>query len=230
MSKIFTTGDLHGEIDIHKLNSTNWAIGNTLTKDDYLIVCGDFGLIWDRPEHLSSEEKYWREWLNEKPWTTLFVDGNHENHKRLMTYPVIEKFGGKVHQIEDSIFHLIRGEYYTINEKTFWVMGGATSIDKIYRIPDVTWWEEEIPSYDEMLHGVDTFNEHNNKVDYILSHCAPSDYLNDICLGYQPDEVTQYLNFILHNMEFKKWYCGHYHINKTIDKLNIVYDLIVPLT
>lgn len=206
-------------------------MGKTLTKDDYLIICGDFGLIWDQADRVSEEEEYWLDWLNSRPWTTLFVDGNHENHPRINTYPVIEKFGGKVHQIDTSIFHLIRGEYYTIEDKTFWVMGGATSIDRLYRIEGRTWWKEEAPSYDEMLHGVDTFNAHNNKVDYILTHCAPSNYLDDICLGYQSDEVTQYLDFIYNNFEFKKWYCGHYHINKTIDKrFNVVYDLIVPLT
>lgn len=70
-NKIFITGDLHGSINISKLNSENFIEGKNLTKDDYVIVCGDFGLIWNN----NGEDCWWRNWLNDKPWTTLFVDG-----------------------------------------------------------------------------------------------------------------------------------------------------------
>lgn len=70
---IFITGDLHGTKEIHKLDKKNFPIGESLTKNDYLIILGDFGLIWNN----SKEEIYWRDWLNNKPWTTLFIDGNH---------------------------------------------------------------------------------------------------------------------------------------------------------
>lgn len=42
---IFITGDVHGEIDIHKLNTKNFPIQRELTKDDYVMVAGDFGLV-----------------------------------------------------------------------------------------------------------------------------------------------------------------------------------------
>ena len=70
---IFITGDIHGSIDIHKLNAGSFTVQNTLSRSDYLIICGDFGLVWDN----SKEEKYWRKWLDDKPWTTLWIDGNH---------------------------------------------------------------------------------------------------------------------------------------------------------
>ena len=96
---IFVTGDTHGEIDISKLNTKNFPIQRELTKDDYVIVTGDFGLVWDG----SKADRHWQQWLNEKPFTTLFVDGNHENHELLQQYPVTEWNGGKVHQIQPSI-------------------------------------------------------------------------------------------------------------------------------
>ena len=52
-------------------------------------------------------------WLSEKPWTTLFVDGNHENFDRLKNYPITEEWGGKVQKIYDKVYHLMRGEIYT---------------------------------------------------------------------------------------------------------------------
>lgn len=36
----------------------------------------------------SNEEKYWLDWLGDRPWTTLFVDGNHECFPHLAELPV----------------------------------------------------------------------------------------------------------------------------------------------
>ena len=147
---IYVTGDTHAHIDIQKLNTKRFPEQKNLTKDDYLIVCGDFGLVWDE----SPEERYWRLWLDKKNFTVLWVDGNHENFELLKEFPVINKFGGKVQKISDSIFHLMRGEIYTIEGKTLFCMGGASSIDKELRVPNKSWWEEEIPSSSELNYGL----------------------------------------------------------------------------
>ena len=81
--KIYAVGDTHGDIDLYKLNSKFFREGKKLTKDDYVIICGDFGSgfpviancdfggVWDKGEY----DKYIQNWYNERPWTTLFVDG-----------------------------------------------------------------------------------------------------------------------------------------------------------
>ena len=46
----------------------------------------------------------------------------------------------------------MRGEYYEIQGKTFWVMGGACSHDLEYRTPNKDWWTREIPSKQEFEH------------------------------------------------------------------------------
>lgn len=71
---IFVTGDIHGTHSIEKLNTINFPEQKTMTKNDYVIILGDFGLIWNG----SKEEEYWLNWLNNKNFTTLFIDGNHE--------------------------------------------------------------------------------------------------------------------------------------------------------
>ena len=109
---IYITGDTHGEIDISKLASKNFPRGNSLTKDDYVIICGDFGFIWNSKE--DNTERYWMKWFQNKPWTTLFIDGNHERFTRLNNYPVSEWHGGKVHKINDSVIHLMRGQVFNI--------------------------------------------------------------------------------------------------------------------
>lgn len=72
MGRLFVSGDLHGSHDIRKLNNKNFPQHNMLTKSDYVIVCGDFGLVWDN----SPEEKKWQQWLDDRNFTTLFVVGN----------------------------------------------------------------------------------------------------------------------------------------------------------
>lgn len=68
---IYITGDTHGALSMNRLNSDNFPQGKELTKDDYVIICGDFGLVWNN----NGEDYWWRRWLDNKPWTTLFVDG-----------------------------------------------------------------------------------------------------------------------------------------------------------
>lgn len=69
---VFVTGDLHGGLDIQKLR--DWEAGERLTRSDFLIVAGDFGYPWD----FSPEECEEVAWLESRPYTLLFVDGNHE--------------------------------------------------------------------------------------------------------------------------------------------------------
>ena len=42
---IFVTGDTHGSIDVHKLNHRNFNYDG-MTRNDYIIIAGDFGFIW----------------------------------------------------------------------------------------------------------------------------------------------------------------------------------------
>lgn len=98
---IYVTGDTHANIDIEKLNTTKFPQQKTLTKDDYLIICGDFGLCWDG----SRREMWWQDWLTAKNFTTLWIDGNHENFDMLYQFPLEDRFGGKVRQIAPDIYH-----------------------------------------------------------------------------------------------------------------------------
>ena len=104
---IYITGDTHS--DFSRFTEEKFPIQSEMTKDDYIIICGDFGGVWTFEEE-SSKEKEALDWLNNKNFTTLFVDGNHENYTRLYNYPIEEWKGGKVHKIRDSVLHLMRGE------------------------------------------------------------------------------------------------------------------------
>jgi len=148
----------------------------------------------------------------------------------LAEFPVINRYGGFVHQIQPSLFHLMRGEVFEICGAKVFCMGGASSHDKHLRKPNVSWWEEEIPSKAEFEHAVETLEKHNWCVDYIITHCAPKSVQTKIANWYENDAVTSFLQFVEDNCQFKHWYFGHYHTDMEVDeKHTALYNQIISL-
>jgi len=225
---IYITSDIHGSHDIQKLNTTIFPEQKNLTKKDYVIILGDFGLTWDESE----DRKYWLKWLNDKNFTTLFLDGNHENFDLLYKYPVVEFLGGKTHQLRDSIYHLMRGEIFTINGLKFFAFGGGISIDKAYRVEGKSWWRQEVPNYAEIENGFINLEKVNNIVDVVLTHAAPSDISLQIIEAHhaEVDEVTKILDAFKCKIFCKKWFFGHHHIDRVIDdKFQVLYNDFVVI-
>ncbi len=224
---IYVTGDIHGGFDIHKLSSKELrSAGLRIKKDDYVIVCGDFGLVWDS----KPEERYWRKWLDEKPWTTLFVDGNHENFELLNTYPVEEWHGGRIHRISEKTIHLMRGNVFSLEGASFFTFGGAASHDKEWRLPGLSWWPEELPSDEELRQANDVLAQCNNQVDYIISHCAPSLIQGRLNPTYKTDRLTEYFEYVRETVKFRRWYFGHYHEDVDFDDgFSCLLDRVLPL-
>ena len=231
---IYITGDLHGSIDIRKLLDNQ--ITKQMTEDDYLIICGDFGLVYDYKRENRKERK-WLNWLQQRPWTTLFADGNHECFPRLYNYPVKAWNGGHVHVVRSKVMHLMRGEVFEIEGNTIFVMGGASSHDRGPAAGDTKavigkhWWPEEIPSEIEMEYGVDNLERCGFKVDYVITHCLPTTFQDIVKRGeFKPDLITKYLELIYGKLEFKHWYCGHYHCNYDVnDKVTVVFSRIIHI-
>lgn len=249
---IFITGDTHG--DFRRFNTMNFPEQYEMTKDDYAIICGDFGGVWAVNEE-SKGEKHEMDWLEEKPWTTLFVDGNHENYDRLNAYPVEEWCGGKVHRIRPSVIHLMRGQVFTIDDKTIFTFGGASShdisggileaddpnlkvkmkkLDKemaLYRINHISWWKEELPSLEEMEEGKKNLAKVGNEVDFIITHCCATS-TQALIMGSNAtiDVETNYLEELKYSVKFKKWFFGHYHDDRNINADEILlYEQIIQI-
>lgn len=237
MSRIFITGDTHGSYDMTKLSRRHFQEGKTLIKNDYVIICGDFGCVWGG--ELEKSDKWWQNWLDEQPWTTLWIDGNHENHDLLQTYPVEQWHGGRIHKINNSIYHLMRGEVFTINDKTIFTFGGGYSTDRAYRKEGVSWWKGELPTHEEVNYALQSLEKYNNHVDIILTHDAPRDikeYLGfyNLCdmsvYGEEYEDIHSTLYFFKKNIVFQDWYLGHYHIDKDIGNMHILYNEIIEIT
>jgi len=252
---IYVTGDTHGNLTRFSIDSFYEQKEMTNQEDNYMIVLGDFGRVWDQEE--SKDEKWWINWLENKPFYTLFVDGNHENFDRLYQYPVKEWHGGLVHEIRPHVLHLMRGQVFNIEELLFFTFGGASShdihdgildcedpnwkekakaLDKqgkyMYRIKGLSWWPQELPTEEEMQTGIDNLTKHNNKVDFILSHSPSTSEL--YLMGgkglYEPDMLTNYLEEIKATTEYKRHLFAHMHVNKAINDRDIcLYEQIIRI-
>lgn len=231
---IYVTGDIHGSIDIRKLLDNN--ITEQMTEEDYLIICGDFGLVWNYKK-ADKNEKKWLKWLEERPWTTLFADGNHECFPRLYQFPVKEWNGGKVHELRPKVLHLMRGEVFTIEGKKIFVMGGAASHDRGPAVGDTKqvigkfWWPEEIPSEEEMENGLKNLEKNNWEVDYIITHCLPTTFQTIVKKDkFKPDAATDYLEKIHERTKFTHWYSGHYHYDLDVVKnISVIFTRIIRI-
>ncbi len=211
---IYLTGDTHIPIDVGKLSSKRFPEQKEMTNTDFLIICGDFGGVWCG----DNEELYWRKWLDNKNFTTLFIDGNHENYDMLEEYPEIDFLGGKAHKISNKIYHLMRGQIYNINGKKIFTFGGASSHDKDSRKEGKSWWSRELPSENEINVAIKNLTKANWEVDIVITHCAPSTIQRLINPSYDENILTDFLDNVKEKLIFEKWYFGHYHIDKQIDK------------
>lgn len=251
---IYITGDCHAEWD--RFYVENFPEQEDMTREDYVIVCGDFG-IWDSN---SVRENLWLDWLSRKKFTLLFCDGNHENFDQLEGYEVVDFHGGKAHRIRENIYHLMRGYIFDLCGKKFFVFGGARSHDiqdgildaknypsreamlvdydvrtsrygEMLRINHESWWEQEMPSREEMEFGMTTLGANDDKVDFIVSHCCPQEIASLMSGGlYKKDELTMYFNVIANTVEFSKWFFGHYHDNQQfLGKYVLLYEQIVRI-
>lgn len=217
---IFITGDLHGHVDKSKLNTQSFPQQKELTKDDFVIIAGDFGGIWDE----SRSENWLLRWLEKKRFTTLFVDGNHENFDLLNSYPVTAWKGGNVHEVRPGILHLMRGQVFQIEGMKFFTFGGADSIDKHYRKEGVSWWPQERPAEEEFDEGMNNLAKHNYSVDYVISHTAPLNIAEQLtACSTRLDPVTIMLSVFQEKISFKRWYFGHFHKDTTLGNYTALY-------
>ena len=230
MTRIFITGDTHCDYDWHKLNTTNFPEQKNLTKDDYVIITGDFGGVWGQDK----TDKYIIKTYEKRNFTTLFVDGNHENHDALDGFPVEEWHGGKIHRISNTVIHLMREQVYEIGGKTFFTMGGAQSTDKIYRKEGISWWARELPSDEEYSEAISNLEKHDFKVNFIVTHCAPEDYAyyyTDLDISRKINKMTTFLSGLIteYDISFDGWYFGHYHEDIDFDNFHCLYQRVVEI-
>lgn len=204
--KIYITGDVHGN-PIERFSFSKHPQLRELNYNDIVFILGDFGLPFGikdpaREKNWKQEELYYLNWLNEKPWITIALAGNHDDRCAIAAMPQVELFDGIARQmkVEDKlynhIYYIDQSTALEIDDTKILCIPGARSHDisdgildpgdprisewrhsgKMFRIRDYNWWEDEpidIVATDELLW---TLGE-NYVPDYIFTHEAPMDYL-----------------------------------------------------
>lgn len=222
---VYITGDIHGDISFFKNPKLK-----KLTEDDTLIVCGDFGFLWNRSE----KEKKTLEVLKKKKYTICFVDGTHENYDILNSYKPYRYKGGNAHKIAPNIYHLLRGEIFTFDKKTFFCMGGGESADIEMRTEGESWWKEEMPSADELMNGAQNLKDAEYQVDYVITHEAPALAKDFIRLHTNQEmhltPLNTYLQELMKSVEYNHWFFGSLHMDINISKkMTAVFNDIIKI-
>lgn len=224
--RVFITGDKHGTftplfgfVDRVKLNEA-----------DILIIAGDAGYVWKKDYHSTVESL--RQIF---PGTVAFIDGNHENHAVLNSMEIIRWNGGRVHRAAEGVYHLMRGEIYSIYGNNYFTFGGARSVDKDRREDGISWWKEEEPNSDEIEYGRKHLTANLEKIDYVITHETPlfarafisrkkavdSDYR-------LPSVLDSWYHLIAESPRLKKWYFGHMHVDQLINpKVRAIHNDIL---
>lgn len=220
---IYYTGDIHGS----KANIVNFCMYSNPSCDDIIVILGDVGLNL-YGDKIDTRLKM--EFSKLKP-TIFCIHGNHEiRPSNIPTYKTKEWNGGIVWYEEKypNILFAKDGEIYNIEGIRHLAIGGAYSVDKYYRIKyGYDWWEDEQPSKEIKKYVEQQVKE--KEVDVILSHTCPFKYepietfLPEIDQSTVDKSTEKWLDKIEEMVDYKAWYCGHWHINKRIDKMHFLF-------
>ncbi len=227
--KVYITGDKHGSLRPF----FGLAERGLIQSSDYMIITGDAGYVWDDDYMLkvgTLEQLF--------PGTICFIDGNHENHRLLNSFPVSEWQGGRVHRLGERVYHLLRGEIFEINGDSYFTFGGARTVSHFVEgVEGIDWWLGEEPTEEELEYGKNRLGQHLHKIDYVITHEAPLFARTDIGRVKRIDEdyrlpeiLEDWYRRISAEGRMKKWYFGHMHVDQQIrPDLRAIFNNIVEI-
>lgn len=219
---IYVTGDFHG--DIQRFHAADMK---RLKRNDYLIICGDFGFLWDG----SVQEEKTLRWIGRRKYHVLFLDGSHDNLNLLENYPETEWNGGKTRNLSGKLRYLCRGSVFTLEDKTVFAFGGGEDRKEIEEGVYTPWWEKSLPTLEEIEVAKENLLAHDNQVDYIVTH-QPNRKLKTLLSDCNEDAniLDTYFDEIKSTVKYNGWYFGGLHLDKVIPPADMaVFMSVIPL-
>ena len=228
---IYLTGDTHRDFD----RVFDFCTDNDTTTDDVLIILGDAGINY----FLDERDHEFKKWLSTLEVTLLCIHGNHEERPFMIDTYIEKEWRGGVVYYEEEFSNLLfakDGEIYDLEGRSAIAIGGAYSVDKFWRIRNgANWFPSEQPS-DEIMDDVERALEKARwRVDAVLSHTTPLKYepvevfLSGIDQSTVDKTTEEWLDTIEDRLDYERWYCGHFHCYKRIDRITILFDDFVEL-
>lgn len=226
---VYLTGDTHGDFTRVRLLA---RVGDT-SLEDILVILGDVGI--NTKGGIVDEKIKFQ--LSQLSLTLFCIHGNHDARPQtIASYIEKEWNGGRVlfEPKYPNLIFAIDGEVYNFDGLNCIVIGGAYSVDKEDRLQSGNlWWSDEQPS-EETKRKIELVLKERS-VDVVLSHTCPLEYspTEAYLEGIDPTTVDmsteEWLSRIEKTVNYKKWYCGHFHISKFINRLRFIYKEIINL-
>lgn len=229
---IYVTGDTHGSYSRIAAFCNEQHLG----VDDVIIVLGDTGLNYYGDER---DVKKKRKVSTQVSATLAFIHGNHDlRPETISSYEKLKWKGGMVYQEQEflNLVFLKDGELFELDGQKVMVAGGAYSVDKAYRLQQgYKWFADEQPSPEIKAQVEDKLAQNDWVVDVMLTHTCPLKYEPKEALFASIDQrkvdksTEQWLDTLEDRLVYKRWFCGHFHIDKRIDKISFLFKDIVAL-
>lgn len=246
--RFYITGDKHRDFRSVK----KFCIEKHTRKYDVLIILGDAGLNYygdGRDDKLKAE-------ISALNITILSLQGNKEKRpQNIETYGIRNFYGGNVYYEPQypNLYFAKDSEVYTFAGKKYMAVGGASSVDKFYCMEiGLPYFEDEMPDDAVKEQVKKRLRSEKNEIYGMLTHTCPMRYLpREMFLsvrrpsgaGRQKKKQNEGTAFVPHidrgteefleeieNMtDYSVWYCGHYHVDKSIDKIHMMYRKIRQL-
>lgn len=223
---IYYTGDIHGS----KAEITSFCKRMELTEEDIIIILGDVGANYYGTDRDCGLKGAFRKL---KP-TIFCIHGNHEMRPSTIPTYKTKKWHGGVVWYEERYPNLLfakDGEIYDFEGLKHLVIGGAYSVDKYYRLlRGYNWWPDEQPSEEIKAYVEKQIAE--KEIDIVLSHTCPFKYeptemfIQGIDQSSVDDSTEHWLDRIEEAIKYKAWFCGHWHVNKRIDKMHFLFHSV----
>ena len=223
---VYITGDTHGQFQRIEL----FCHVMQTTKADTMIVLGDAGFNY----YGGSRDAKLKKRVNAYPIRLFCIHGNHEiRPQNIPSYRETVFCGGHIlyePEYPDILF-AIDGEIYDLDGFSCIAIGGAYSVDKFYRLEKgYGWWPDEQPSPETKADVEHKLEALDHEVDIVLSHTCPRKYepvetfLSFIDQNTVDKSTEDWLDEIEARTDYRKWYCGHYHTRKRIDRMQFMFE------
>lgn len=222
---IYITGDIHGNLS----GLQKWCQVMEPKVTDMIVILGDVAL-----NYYGGRKDYERKRQANTLGPDIFcIHGNHEMRPADADgYQLIDWHGGKAWNDPrfPNLIFAKDGEIYDLDGKKIIVLGGAYSVDKYWRLAnDYAWFPNEQPSEEIKEYAVEHLDSINWRVDAVFSHTCPYKYrpVEAMLHGFDQSKIDtsteKWLDQIENRLDYRKWYCGHWHINKRIDKMEFLF-------
>lgn len=224
----YITGDTHR--DFHRIEDFCARINPA--PEDVMIILGDAGINY----YGGWRDRDLKRRLAGLPLTLFSIHGNHEQRPcKSPSYHTALWNGGEVY-VEDKFPNLLfaaDGSFFSFDGVQTFVMGGAYSVDKDIRLArNWAWWPDEQPDEEARQWAEQQLAANGWRTDIVLTHTTP--------LRYEPVEVFMscvdqsrvdkstegWLDMIEQRLAYRHRYCGHYHTEKTIDRMTFMFESI----